>query len=164
MTDGPIRRTSPAVSRRRREETTSRAPLLNPAVMPRPLFVASAVLFVLALLTALSLSIANAEEVPGVPASSPTAGDAGREPGSFTLADVAAGRVPRAEYDAFWSRQRDQILAAPCLDTAGTIVTVFVGADERWGAELSEAVREHGEACLQQREQPADEIPDAPAS
>lgn len=134
----------------------------GPSRLIRRLFAASSVLLVVALLAAQSLSAAAAEE-PSSATTSTTVDHAEREPGSFTLADIAAGRVPQTEFDAFWAGQRDRILAAPCHEGSGTTLTVFVGADERWNAELSEAVREHREACEQQPELPADGNSDAPA-
>lgn len=133
----------------------------GPSRLIRRLFAASSVLLVVALLAAQSLSVAAAEELPSATTSPSAIDHAEREPGSFTLADIAAGRVPQTEFDAFWAGQRDRILAAPCREVSGTTVTAFVGADERWNAELLEAIREHSDACERQRELPADDNSDA---
>lgn len=160
----PAHHEPPRASAETNEEPTWRYLVNDPSPprLIRRLFATSCMLLVTALLVAQSLSAAAAQEPPS--ATTSTGVDhVEREPGRFTLADIAAGRVPQTEFDAFWAGERDRILAASCREVTGTSVTVFVGADVRWNAELSEAIQEHREACEQQREISADDEPDAPA-
>ncbi|MBW3621755.1 MAG: hypothetical protein KY461_16040 [Actinobacteria bacterium] len=67
---------------------------------------------------------------------------------TFTLGDLAAGRVPQDVQDRFWQAQLDAIRSAPCpVGTGGTAVTLYLGADEAWTARLRAASEAHAAAC-----------------
>ena len=67
---------------------------------------------------------------------------------TFTLGDLAAGRVPQDVQDRFWQAQLDAIRTAPCpVGTDGTAVTLHLGADEAWTARLRAASEAHAAAC-----------------
>lgn len=87
--------------------------------------------------------ISTATATTVVPAPAP-------EPETFTIGDLAAGRVSQEAQDRFWQEQLDAIVAAPCPTApgpGGTTVTLFVGADEAWTARLRDAAAAHAEAC-----------------
>lgn len=72
------------------------------------------------------------------------------EPDTFTIGDLAAGRVSQETQDRFWQAQLDAVLAAPCPDApraGGTTVTLYLGADEAWTARLQDATAARAAEC-----------------